>query len=83
MPRQVVRRRRNSTVIAPSGNKRTTVLRGTIVNRTYGTHKNRYISLFLLTIVGIINYGPPQQSIRPGGQFAETVFGPNYQSAPF
>ena len=26
------------------------LLRGTIVNRTYGTHKNLNISLFLLTI---------------------------------
>ena len=35
------------------------VLRGTIVNRTYGTHKNLYIYLFLLTIFGPIYYGPP------------------------
>ena len=36
-----------------------TVLRGTIVNRTYDTHKKLYISLFLLTIFGPIYYGPP------------------------
>lgn len=30
-----------------------------IVNRTYGTHKNLYIYLFLLTIFGPIYYGPP------------------------
>ena len=35
------------------------LLRGTIVNRTYGTHKNLNISLFLLTIFGPVNYGPP------------------------
>ena len=32
---------------------------GTIVNRTYGTHKNLYISPFLLPILGPIYYGPP------------------------
>ena len=35
------------------------LLRGTIVNRTYGLHKNLYIDLFLLTIFGPIYYGPP------------------------
>ena len=35
---------------------RTAVLRATIVNRTYGIHKNLYISTFLLTIFGPINY---------------------------
>ena len=35
------------------------LLRGTIVNRTYGTHKNLYNSLFLLTKFGPIYYGPP------------------------
>ena len=34
-------------------------MRGTILNRTHGTHKNLYISLFLLTIFGPIYYGPP------------------------
>ena len=29
------------------------------VNRTYGTHKKLYISLFLLTIFGPTYYGPP------------------------
>ena len=35
------------------------LLRGAILNRTYVKHKNLYISLFLLTIVGPIYYGPP------------------------
>ena len=35
------------------------LLRGTILNRTYGPYKNQYISLFLLTIFGPIHYGPP------------------------
>ena len=35
------------------------ILRGAIVNRTYGTHKNLYTSLFLLPIFGPIYYGPP------------------------
>ena len=35
------------------------VLRGTIVNRTYGTPKNPYIYPFLLTTFGPIYYGPP------------------------
>ena len=35
------------------------LLRGTILNRTYCTHKNLYISIFLLTIFGPIYYGPP------------------------
>ena len=35
-----------------------TVIRGTILNRTHGTDKNLYISLFLLTIFGPIYYGP-------------------------
>ena len=35
------------------------LLRGTIVNRTCGIHKNLYISPFLPTIFGPINYGPP------------------------
>ena len=29
-------------------------------NKTYGTHKNPYISLLLLPIFGPINYGPPK-----------------------
>ena len=43
-------------------------LRGTIVNRTCGKHKNLpvYIQPFLLTIFVPINYGPPL--IRYGGQ---------------
>ena len=35
------------------------LLRGTIVNRTCGSHKNLYIYPFLLTIFGPINNGPP------------------------
>ena len=34
-------------------------LRGAIVNRTYGIHKNLYICLFLPTIFGPIYCGPP------------------------
>ena len=34
------------------------MLRGGIVNRTYCTHKNLYIPLFLLTTLGPIYYGP-------------------------
>ena len=35
------------------------LLRGTIVNRTYGTHENLRVYLFLLTKFGPIYYGPP------------------------
>ena len=35
------------------------LLRGTIVTKTYGAHKNLHISLFLSTIFGPINNGPP------------------------
>ena len=35
------------------------LLRGTIVDRTCGLHKNLYIQPFLLTVFGPINYGPP------------------------
>ena len=35
------------------------LLRGAIVNRTYGIHKNLYIHRFLPTIFGPIYYGPP------------------------
>ena len=35
------------------------LVRGTIINRTYGTYTNLYISLFLLNIFGPIYYGPP------------------------
>ena len=34
------------------------LLRGTIVNRIYGIHKILYVSPFLRTIFGPINYGP-------------------------
>ena len=35
------------------------ILRGTIVNRTYGIQQNLYIQPFLRTIFGPTNYGPP------------------------
>ena len=35
------------------------LLRRTILNGTYGTHKNLHFSLFLLTVFGPIYYGPP------------------------
>ena len=35
------------------------VFRGIILNRTYGTYKNLYISLFLITTFGPTYYGPP------------------------
>ena len=35
-------------------------LRGAILNRTYGTHKNLNIALFLLPAFGPIYYGPPK-----------------------
>ena len=35
------------------------IIPGTILNRTYGTQKNLYISLFLPTISGPIYYDPP------------------------
>ena len=37
----------------------TTLSRESIVNRTYRTHNNLYISLFLLTTFGPIYCGPP------------------------
>ena len=40
-------------------NSCSTVVRGTMVNRSYVTPINLYFSLFLLTIFGPINYGPP------------------------
>ena len=41
------------------------LLRGAIVNRIYGTHKNFYICLLLSTIFGPVYYGPPE--IEPLG----------------
>ena len=35
------------------------LLRGTIINRTHGTHKNLYISICFLPTFGPIYYGPP------------------------
>ena len=42
-----------------STGQRCTTCGGTIVNRTYGTHKKQHIYLFLPTIFGPIYYGPP------------------------
>ena len=36
------------------------LLRGTIVNRTYGTNKNLYVYSFSRTIFGPVYYGPPK-----------------------
>ena len=36
------------------------LLREKVLNRTYGTYKHLHTSLFLLTVFGPINYGPPQ-----------------------
>ena len=49
-------------VVAPNlfhGKRAVFNITGTILNRTYGTHKNLHISLFLLTIFGPTYYGPP------------------------
>ena len=37
-----------------------TLLRGTVVNRTYSTHENLYMYPLFLTILGPIYCGPPQ-----------------------
>ena len=42
--------------MAPRNNN---ISRGLVLNRTYGTHKELYVSLFLPTIFGPIYYGPP------------------------
>ena len=44
---------------SPSASVDDLFLRGTIVIRTCGIHKNLYIYPLLLTIFGPINYGPP------------------------
>ena len=46
-------------VVAVVKVKQYVLLRETILNRTYGTHKNLYISIFLRTVFGPIYYGPP------------------------
>ena len=48
------------TAVYESAKYTAQLLRGTIINRTYGIHKNLYIHLVLLTIFGTIYYGPPQ-----------------------
>ena len=48
-----------SRASAPVRYNSITLLRGTILNRTYGTHKNTYISVILSTTCGPINYDPP------------------------
>ena len=50
--------------IDPNQGTCATVLRGTILNRTYGTYKILCISLFLLTMFGPIYYGPPYYCSR-------------------
>ena len=35
------------------------ILWGDLLNRTYGAHKKLYTSLFLPTMFGLINNGPP------------------------
>ena len=40
------------------------LLRGTILNRTYGPYKNVYVLIFLPTIVGPIYYVPPYYENR-------------------
>ena len=52
------------------------LLRGTIVNRTYGTHKKLYIFLFLLTKFGPIYHGPRNHSgsleeFKPSGNIEQ------------
>ena len=37
------------------------LLGGGIVNRTFGKHNKLYVSLFFLTVVGPIYFGPPWQ----------------------
>ena len=37
------------------------LFRGNIVNRTYGTHKNLYIFLYLLPMFGPVNYVVPRK----------------------
>ena len=52
------------TAVSPpvlTGRSLAYILRGTIVNKTYGIHKNLpgiYLTIFL-TIFGSISYGPP------------------------
>ena len=50
------------------------VLRGTIVNRTNGIHKNLYIYPFLLTIFGPINYGPCRMQRWRGSHSSHRFF---------
>ena len=39
------------------------LLRGTILKKTYGTHKSLHISIFFPTIFGPIYYAPPRNSL--------------------
>ena len=52
------------------------VLRGTIVNRTYGTHKNLDIPLFLVTILRPIYYGPPYTKVTVHWRLHVDAVGP-------
>ena len=45
--------------------KKKVLLRGIIVNRTYGTHKHLYVSRFLLNKIGPIYYAPPLNHSSP------------------
>ena len=46
-------------IYGQSGAVRSTLLRATTLNRTYGTHKHLHISLFVRTIFGPFYCGPP------------------------
>ena len=52
------------------------LLRGTILNRTYGTHKNLHISLFLPTIFSYLIWSPVIISSREATQRSPEVSRP-------
>ena len=54
--------------------QRLLVLRGTILNRTYGVHKILCMSLFIRTIFGPIYYGPPQYLSMSTAQTSALAF---------
>ena len=51
------------------------LLRGALVNRTYGVHKNPYISPFLPTIFGPVNYAPPRNRSSAGCRYSARIVG--------
>ena len=51
--------RKEKGVISDPGSEFILLLPGGVLNRTYVTYKNLYISLFLITIFGPTYYGPP------------------------